>query len=122
MPAALLSSGWRMAHISSECGTVRHAVYTRGTLIARDEPYEIYRNERIIHMTPSQAVVAYELVRFGRISRDRIFALALHAERGAVDSLAAVRILQIKEKLRAAGAQERITSIRGYGYELEIAP
>ncbi len=110
-----------MAHICSECGTIRHTVYTRGTLVARDQPFEIYRNERIIPMSPSQAVVAYELVRFGRISRDRIFSLAVRAERGAVESLAAVRILQIKEKLRAAGAQERITSIRGYGYELEIA-
>lgn len=110
-----------MAHTCPTCGTIRHSTYTRGTLVARDEPFEIYRDGRIIHLARSQAVVLYELVRFGRISRDRIYELAPGADKGSGESLPGVRIMQIKERLAAAGAPERITPIRGWGYQLEIA-
>lgn len=110
-----------MAHSCPTCGEIRHSTYTRGTLVAQDEPFEIYREGRIIRLSPSQAVVVYELVRRGRISRDRIYELARRADAGTGESLPGVRIMQIKERLAAAGASERITAIRGWGYQLETA-
>lgn len=107
-----------MAGVCDCCGAPRPKRVERASLTATDEPYTIFWNGQRVSLYASEARVAYELVRYGQISIERVCLLAPLAEDGNDNSLAHARISQIRAKLRRIGADVQITSRRGYGWEL----
>lgn len=100
------------------CGAPRQKRVARGSLSAIDEPYTLFWKGERVPLYASEARVAFELVRWGQISIDRICLLAPLAEDGNSDWLAHTRISRIRSKLRQIGAAVTIASRRGFGWEL----
>ncbi|WP_294195849.1 helix-turn-helix domain-containing protein [uncultured Sphingomonas sp.] len=86
--------------------------------MAISEPYTLFWQHTLIPLYAAEARVAFELVRFGQITIDRVCLLAPLAEDGNDSSLAHVRISRIRTKLVKAGANVRIVSRRGFGWQL----
>ncbi len=118
MPAATPLPESLMSGVCDCCGAPRQKRVERGPLIAIDEPYTLFWNGQRVPLYASEAQVAYELVRYGQISIERVCLLAPLAEDGNDNSLAHTRISQIRGKLRRLGADVQIASRRGYGWVL----
>lgn len=88
-------------------------------LRATGEPFALFWKGRRVPLRLSEAQVAFELVRFGRISLERICLLAPLAEDGNETNLAHTRISQLRRKLRAFGADVKIINEHRQGYRLE---
>lgn len=100
------------------CGAPRQKRVERGSLMAIDEPYTLFWEGQPVPLYASEARVAFELVRFGQISIERVCLLAPLSEDGNDDALAHSRISRIRAKLIKKGAGVQIVSRRGYGWEL----
>ncbi|MEH3120359.1 MAG: hypothetical protein PGN16_00030 [Sphingomonas phyllosphaerae] len=110
-----------MSGVCDCCGAPRQKRVERGSLSAIDEPYTIFWEGKRVPLYASEARVAFELVRWGQISIERICLLAPLAEDGNDEWLAHTRISRIRAKLRDAGAMVKIANRRNYGWELRPA-
>lgn len=119
MSAAILLPERFMSDVCDCCGAPRQKRVERGLLMAIDEPYTLFWNGLRVPLYASEAQVAYELVRYGQISIERICLLAPLAEDGNDNSLAHTRISQIRAKLRRLGADVQIVSRRGWGWVVD---
>ncbi|MEH3121065.1 MAG: hypothetical protein PGN16_03650 [Sphingomonas phyllosphaerae] len=111
-----------MSGVCDCCGAPQQKRVERGALVAIDEPYTLFWKGERVPLYASEARVAFELVRWGQISIERICLLAPLAEDGNDECLAHNRICRIRAKLRAAGAAVEIASRRNFGWELRLSP
>lgn len=109
-----------MSTCCEHCGAVREKVVTWGPLAAGDAPYLVTHNGRVLKMRPGTARVMYELVKNGKVSRDRICNVSTHE--ASSESYVQVMIWNLRRELREAGVDDvKIAPLKGFGYRLQLA-
>ena len=108
-----------MGKICEACGCTQPTEVKWGPLTGFNEPFRVAFGNVVLPFTATEAITMFELVRFGQVSRERMFALSPGAEDGLTDALLSVRIRNMREKLQRFRVPVRITVVWKHGYRLE---
>lgn len=109
-----------LANLAFATEQARQLVIRRGALTLVLDPIEIWLGDRQIKLSPLESALMLVLMRRGRATWDELEQALLKSNSSA--RVRDVVVHRIRKKFRAAGAENPLVTVRGWGLKLRVPP